>query len=146
MKFAYCLTTNNLALYLLLAANSMMTVAAEGVAGADTTANETAKANRDLQSSCASTAAYHPDYSLLWNQGKCDLTITCDSPSYATELACCKTEYARQESGYCISQLVYSTHYKKSYEKGRTGHLVPRLLTSVERREMYQHCPQTQQC
>ncbi|KAL7439514.1 hypothetical protein ACHAXH_005341, partial [Discostella pseudostelligera] len=99
MKFAYCLTIKNLALNLLLAANSMIGIGMMMVAADD------AKAGRDLEASCALTAAYHPDYSLTWSQGKCDLTITCYSPSYATELACCKAEYANQESGYCISQL-----------------------------------------
>jgi len=112
MKFAaYCLTTKNLALYLLLLAgsnNMMIVVAADNADTVDdnsTTANATEKARRDLEASCASTAAYHPDYSLPWSQGKCDLTITCYSRSYATELACCKAEYAGQESGYCLSQL-----------------------------------------
>jgi len=110
MKFAYCLTTkNNLSLYLLLTAKSMIGIGMIMVAAVDDVDEDTDatanKARRDLEASCASTAAYHPDYSLPWNQGKCDLTITCYSPSYATELACCKAEYANQESGYCISQL-----------------------------------------
>ena len=86
MKFAaYCLTTKNLALYLLLLAgsnNMMIVVAADNADTVDdnsTTANATEKARRDLEASCASTAAYHPDYSLPWSQGKCDLTITCYS-------------------------------------------------------------------
>ncbi|KAL7425472.1 hypothetical protein ACHAXH_000025 [Discostella pseudostelligera] len=74
-------------------------------AAADAMEDDTKKARRDLEASCASTAAYHPDYSLPWNHGKCDLTITCYSRGYATELACCKAEYPGQESGYCLSQL-----------------------------------------
>ena len=110
MKFAYCLTTkNNLSLYLLLTAKSMIGIGMMMVAAVDDVDEDTDatanKARRDLEASCASTAAYHPDYSLPWNQGKCDLTVTCYSNSYATELACCKAEYSGQESGYCLSQL-----------------------------------------
>ena len=95
MKFAYCLDTTKLALYLLLAvvaanSNSMMIVVAvnngagnhaanNAVDDDSTTANAIEKARRDLKASCASTAAYHPDYSLPWSQGKCELTITCYS-------------------------------------------------------------------
>ena len=39
---------------------------------------------------CDTVAAYHPDYSLPWNRGKCQFVITCNSPSYTTELECCK--------------------------------------------------------
>ena len=59
--------------------------------------------HRDLQ--CESVAAYHPNYLLPWNQGKCELIVTCNSPSYSTELDCCKGAYGGQVSNYCISQL-----------------------------------------
>ena len=57
-------------------------------------------AHRDLlTSSCASTAAYHPD-----GQGKCDLSITCSSPSYDTKVDCCKAqEGSGEEYGFCMS-------------------------------------------
>ena len=61
------------------------------------------KHHRDLQ--CDTVAAYHPDYTSGWNQGKCDLTTTCNSPSYTTQLACCQGAFAGQEPNYCISQL-----------------------------------------
>jgi surface protein len=59
--------------------------------------------HRDLR--CESVAAYHPNYLLPWNQGKCELIVTCNSPSYSTELDCCKGAYGGQVSNYCISQL-----------------------------------------
>ena len=59
--------------------------------------------HRDLQ--CESVAAYHPNYSLPWDQGKCELIVTCNSPSYSTELDCCKKAYGGQVSNYCISQM-----------------------------------------
>ena len=62
-------------------------------------------AGRDLQQSCDTTAAYHPDYTLGWERGKCDFVTTCNSPSYATELECCQEAYAGQTSKYCFSQL-----------------------------------------
>jgi hypothetical protein len=84
-------------------------VAGHSVALEDTAAAAAAAANpvveRDLQQSCDITAAYHPDYSLPWSEGKCVLTTTCNSPSYVTELACCKEAYAGQTSNFCISQM-----------------------------------------
>ena len=62
--------------------------------------------DRDLQASCESTAAWHPDYSVGWDQGKCDFTTTCNSPSYSTNLACCKGAYGGQIWNYCVSQMV----------------------------------------
>ena len=59
--------------------------------------------HRDLQ--CNSVAAYHPNYSFPWDQGKCELTITCNSPSYSTELECCKGAYGGQISMACIRHL-----------------------------------------
>ena len=54
---------------------------------------------------CDTVPAYHPTYSLPWNLGKCQFVITCNSPSYTTELECCKAAYAGQTDNYCISQL-----------------------------------------
>ena len=54
---------------------------------------------------CDTVAAFHPNYSLPWNLGKCQFVITCNSPSYTTELECCKAAYAGQTDNYCISQL-----------------------------------------
>ena len=54
---------------------------------------------------CDTVAAFHPNYSLPWNRGKCQFVITCNSPSYITELECCKAAYAGQMDNYCISQL-----------------------------------------
>ena len=49
---------------------------------------------------------WHPVYSADWtNNGHCRLTIDCNSPSYPTELACCKGAYAGQISGFCLIQL-----------------------------------------
>lgn len=50
-------------------------------------------------------AKWHPQYSAGWASGYCRLTIDCNSPSYNTELACCKGAYAGQTSGFCLSQL-----------------------------------------
>ena len=61
--------------------------------------------HRELQASCESTAAWHPDYSAGWDQGKCDFTTTCNSPSYSTNLACCKGAYGSQTSNYCVSKM-----------------------------------------
>ena len=61
--------------------------------------------HRKLQASCEFTAAWHPDYSVGWDQGKCDFTTTCNSPSYSTNLACCKGAYGGQISNYCVSQM-----------------------------------------
>ena len=52
-----------------------------------------------------SVNAWHPNYSAGWTNGYCHLTKDCNSPSYATELACCKGAYAGQTSGHCVSQL-----------------------------------------
>ncbi|KAL7439719.1 hypothetical protein ACHAXH_005425, partial [Discostella pseudostelligera] len=86
-------------------------------------------------------AAYHPDYSLPWSQGKCELTITCFSNSYATELACCKAEYAGQDSGICLSQLdnppttsptkkggpdIWYPDYSLAWTEGKCVNTVPR--------------------
>eukprot|EP00581_Thalassiosira_minuscula_P007690 CAMPEP_0183710126 /NCGR_PEP_ID=MMETSP0737-20130205/5963_1 /TAXON_ID=385413 /ORGANISM="Thalassiosira miniscula, Strain CCMP1093" /LENGTH=419 /DNA_ID=CAMNT_0025938349 /DNA_START=336 /DNA_END=1595 /DNA_ORIENTATION=- len=64
---------------------------------------------RDLASNCWGTttpaAAWHPVYSAGWSQGYCRFTVDCNSPSFSTELACCKGAYSGQVSGYCVSQL-----------------------------------------
>jgi hypothetical protein len=69
------------------------------------TAAAIAIVKRDLQQSCDTTASYHPDYSLPWSEGHCIFTTTCNSPSYSTELACCKEAYAGQTSKVCLSKL-----------------------------------------
>eukprot|EP00579_Thalassiosira_antarctica_P001994 CAMPEP_0201866540 /NCGR_PEP_ID=MMETSP0902-20130614/1091_1 /ASSEMBLY_ACC=CAM_ASM_000551 /TAXON_ID=420261 /ORGANISM="Thalassiosira antarctica, Strain CCMP982" /LENGTH=421 /DNA_ID=CAMNT_0048391529 /DNA_START=115 /DNA_END=1380 /DNA_ORIENTATION=- len=67
--------------------------------------------NRDLQrSGCwgnsgSQVTAWHPQYSAGWTEGYCRLTVDCNSPSYSTQLACCKAAYAGQMSGYCLMQL-----------------------------------------
>ena len=60
---------------------------------------------RNLQDECATPIGWHPDYSNGWDQGKCDYTTTCNSPSYSTNLACCKGAFGGQWSKYCISQM-----------------------------------------
>lgn len=83
--------------------NAIMILTDNGAAAdATTTTNYD---NRNLQQSCDITAAYHPDYSLPWSEGHCIFTTTCNSPSYATELACCQEAYAGQESGVCLSSM-----------------------------------------
>ena len=59
--------------------------------------------SRDLQ--CGSVASYHPNYSLPWDQGTCEFVVTCNSPSYNTELDCCKGSYGGQISMACINHL-----------------------------------------
>ena len=59
---------------------------------------------RDLQG-CPTTPAWHPTYAAGWTKGYCRYTISCNTPAYATEIACCKTAYAGQVSGYCLSEL-----------------------------------------
>ncbi|KAL7528265.1 hypothetical protein ACHAXR_002353, partial [Thalassiosira sp. AJA248-18] len=50
-------------------------------------------------------AAWHPTYSAGWTNGYCRFTVDCNSPSYGSEVACCKAAYSGQTSGYCLSQL-----------------------------------------
>ena len=50
-------------------------------------------------------ATWHPQYNQGWTSGSCKFTKDCDSPSYPSELACCKGAYAGQTSGYCLQQL-----------------------------------------
>jgi len=67
--------------------------------------------NRDLQrSGCwgnsgSQVTAWHPQYSAGWTEGYCRLTVDCNSPSYSTQLACCKAAYAGQMSGTCLMNL-----------------------------------------
>jgi hypothetical protein len=67
--------------------------------------------NRELQNAgnCWSSknvaAAWHPVYSAGWTNGYCRNTVDCNSPSFSSELACCKGAYAGQMSGYCLMQL-----------------------------------------
>ena len=49
--------------------------------------------------------AYHPVYSAGWTNGYCHYTIDCDSPSYETELDCCKGSYGNQLGNNCIKNL-----------------------------------------
>ena len=46
------------------------------------------------------TQAWHPTYSAGWTNGYCQLTVDCNSPSYSSELTCCKGAYAGQTTGY----------------------------------------------
>ena len=65
----------------------------------------TASNNDERRLSCFTSAAWHPFYAAGWTSGHCRYTVDCDSPSYSTELACCKNAYAGQMLGYCISML-----------------------------------------
>ena len=64
---------------------------------------------RELQSgNCwgdTKPAAWHPQYSQGWSDGHCRYTVDCNSPSYSSELACCKGAYAGQVSGACLRRL-----------------------------------------
>ena len=48
---------------------------------------------------------YHPVYSAGWTNGYCHYAIDCDSPSYETELDCCKGSYGNQLGNNCIKNL-----------------------------------------
>ncbi|KAL7523997.1 hypothetical protein ACHAXR_000395, partial [Thalassiosira sp. AJA248-18] len=50
-------------------------------------------------------AAWHPTYSAGWSNGYCQKTVDCNSPPYPSEVECCKTAYAGQISGFCLSKL-----------------------------------------
>lgn len=50
-------------------------------------------------------ARWHPSYSAGWRGGYCRYAVDCDSPGFDTELECCRTAYAGQVSGHCLSQL-----------------------------------------
>ena len=51
------------------------------------------------------TAKWHPTFSVGWADGYCRYTTENNSPGYSTQLACCKSAYAGQVSGYCLSTL-----------------------------------------
>jgi len=80
-------------------------------AGPDATDNAAAlapnadDAGRELAQSCATTLLWHPQYSAGWAGGYCLQTKDCNSPSYSTELACCKGSYGPQSSNACLSRL-----------------------------------------
>ena len=59
---------------------------------------------RSLQD-CAEPEAWHPQYSKPWSEGDCAFVVDCNSPSYDTQLECCKGEYRGQSTGYCLSTL-----------------------------------------
>jgi len=65
--------------------------------------------HRRTQNNCFTdpppAAAWHPQYSSAWTDGFCRFTVDCNSPAYATELACCRAAYAGQNSGTCLSNL-----------------------------------------
>ena len=54
---------------------------------------------------CCTEDAWHPTYSAGWTNGYCRLTADCNSPSYSSELACCKGAYSGQVSGVCLNSL-----------------------------------------
>ncbi|EJK76888.1 hypothetical protein THAOC_01324 [Thalassiosira oceanica] len=81
--------SSNLALSLILASANAKKIADERV----------------LQQDCSTTLSWHPQYSAGWDGGHCVFEATCNSPSYSSQLACCKSAYAGQTSGYCLSQL-----------------------------------------
>lgn len=63
---------------------------------------------RELSDHCWSgnpAAAWHPTYSAGWIRGHCRFTVDCNSPSYSTQLDCCRNAYRGQMSGYCLSTL-----------------------------------------
>lgn len=55
--------------------------------------------------SCCTETAWHPTYSLGWTNGYCRETTDCNSPSYSSELACCKGAYPGQISEVCLNSL-----------------------------------------
>ena len=79
------------------------------------------------------TQAWHPTYSAGWTNGYCQLTVDCNSPSYSSELTCCKGAYAGQTTGECLKRLpnppttsptgtgglaVYYPDYTKAWPEG----------------------------
>ena len=54
---------------------------------------------------CCTEEAWHPTYSAGWTNGYCQFVPDCNSPSYSSELACCKGAYAGQVSGVCLNSL-----------------------------------------
>ena len=90
------------------------------------------------------TIYYHPDYSVPWDIGTCINTLPLNpwnSPTYSTQLACCKKEFGAQMSNACIEGMVnpptqsptktggpdiYYPDYSLSWEAGRCTNKVPR--------------------
>jgi hypothetical protein len=66
---------------------------------------DTAQAQSNTPPACQTTPAWHPTYSAGWTNGYCRFTKDCNSPSYETELACCKGAYGGQVSGACLKSL-----------------------------------------
>lgn len=69
--------------------------------------DEQATPHRHSRRLCQEDPAWHPQYHLPggWADGFCILTVDCDTPSYLTELACCKGAYGGQRSNACINAL-----------------------------------------
>ncbi len=64
------------------------------------------QSNRELITNCSGgRAAWHPTYSAGWSNGFCRFTVDCNSPSYSSEVACCRAAYRGQITGFCLSQL-----------------------------------------
>lgn len=92
--------------------------AAEPTNAVEPAANNANEQERDLQteqvqtgncwhsaSSSPPDAAWHPVYAAGWTNGYCAFKLDCNSPSYSSQLACCKGAYGGQISGYCLNQL-----------------------------------------
>jgi len=60
---------------------------------------------RVLQGDCSTVPSWHPQYLGGWDGGYCAFETGCGSPGYSSELACCKSAYAGQMSGFCLSKL-----------------------------------------
>ena len=69
------------------------------------TAEEEAEGERKLWCDPKSSRGWHPVYNAGWTNGFCRYTVDCNSPTYSSELACCKGAYSGQTSGYCLSRL-----------------------------------------
>lgn len=69
----------------------------------------------------AGDPAWHPNYSAGWLDGYCTFTIDDDTPSYESELACCRGAYAGQVSGRCLSKLPRPPTSSPVEEDGATG-------------------------
>lgn len=72
-------------------------------AGEEVGATETV--GRVLQSSSLPRPGWHPNYSAGWSGGYCVYTIDPNTPSYPTQLDCCRGAYRGQISGYCLGRL-----------------------------------------
>lgn len=49
--------------------------------------------------------AWHPTYLVGWTNGYCQFNLDCNSPSYSSELACCKGAYSGQRGSNCLNSL-----------------------------------------